>query len=107
MTELEKLRKAVELTIAAGYQLDQDGFGFLTMIASTADPTEVMDKAIKKAESLNEKPSFIGRSFLEQLLDNTPAAKEMVPSQEPVLDQSEPQITPASETGTGFHPYSK
>lgn len=107
MTELEKLRKAVQLTIAAGYQLDQDGFGFLTMIASTADPTEVMDKAIKKAESLNEKPPFIGRSFLEQLLNNTPVAREMVPSQEPLQEQSEPQMTPTSETGTGFHPYAK
>lgn len=107
MSEYEKLRKAVELTIAAGYQLDQEAFGFLTMIASTADPTEVMTKAIKTAETLNEKPSFIDRNFLERLLSNAEVAEEIVPSQEPPQQPAGPQTTQMTETGRGFHPYAK
>lgn len=107
MSDSEKLRKAVELTIAAGYQLDQEAFGFLTMIASTADPTEVMTKAIKTAETLNEKPSFIDRNFLERLLSNAEVAEEIVPSQEPPQEPAGPQTTQITETGTGFHPYAK
>jgi DNA polymerase II small subunit len=107
VSEYEKLRKAVELTIAAGYQLDQEAFGFLTMIASTADPTEVMTKAIKTAETLNEKPPFIDRNFLERLLSNAEVAEEIVPSQEPPQEPAGPQATQVTEAGRGFHPYAK
>ncbi len=107
VSEPEKLRKAVELTIAAGYQLDQEAFGFLSTIASTEDPTEVMAKAIKTAENLNEKPPFIGRNFLEQLLQSNEAAKEMVPPQEPLQGNTQFQATSTTETGTRFRPYAK
>ena len=109
MSATEKLRKAVEQTIAAGYQLDQEAFGFLTMIAATADPTEVMSMAIKRIEDLNDKPPFIGKGFLEQLLEKTEAVKEIV-----VLSQEEPshelpqsQVTPVTQGKTDFHPYAK
>jgi DNA polymerase II small subunit len=107
VSESEKLRKAVELTIAAGYQLDQEAFGFLTMIASTADPTEVMTKAIKTVETLNEKPPFINKNFLERLLSNAEVAQEIVPSQEPCQEPAGSQATQVTETGTAFHPYAK
>jgi len=107
LSDPEKLRKAVELTIAAGYQLDQEAFGFLTMIAPTADPTEVMARAIKKVESLNDKPAFIQRSFLEQLLDSAQTEQEIVPLQESIQQQVGCQAVETTETGTCFHAYAK
>jgi DNA polymerase II small subunit len=107
LSKPEKLRKAVELTIAAGYQLDQEAFGFLTMIASTADPTDVMARAIRRVESLTEKPPFIDRGFLEQLLDNAQTAKEIVPSPEPLQEYTGTQTTQMAETRTCFRPYAK
>jgi DNA polymerase II small subunit len=104
----EKLRKAVELTIAAGYTLDQEAFGFLTIIAASADPTEVMSEAIKKMDGLNEKPQFIDRGFLEQLLGNAEAAKEIVDlAQEPTEEQPSPQATQVTEGKAYFRPYAK
>jgi DNA polymerase II small subunit len=104
----EKLRKAVELTIAAGYQLDQEAFGFLTMIATTADPTEVMSQAIKNVESMSEKPAFIDRGMLEQLVGKTDTAKEIVDlAQGPTQEPRKPEETQVTEGKTHFHPYAK
>ncbi|MEM4733950.1 MAG: hypothetical protein QXD70_05435, partial [Candidatus Bathyarchaeia archaeon] len=68
MSDTEKLQKAVELTIAAGYQLDKGAFEFLKALTSTEDPTEIITKALKKVNALKEKPLFIEKSFLESLL---------------------------------------
>lgn len=112
MSNLERLRKAVEITIAAGYQLNQEAFGFLNMLASTEDPTEIMGKAIKRIESLAEKPLFIDRSFLEQLLETSATAKEItVNVEEPTSKKpSEPQPPWESQVTEGkitFYPYAK
>jgi len=48
MSEAEKLQKAVELTIEAGYQINKEAFEFLSTLAITQDPTEIMSKAIHK-----------------------------------------------------------
>jgi len=109
MTETEKLQKAVGLTIAAGYQLNKEAFEFLNLVAATEDPTKIMNKAIKRIEDLNEKPLFIERSFLEQLLKEAEPPKEIItpepekPSGKPPQPQA-PQIT---EAKTPFHPYAK
>jgi DNA polymerase II small subunit len=109
MSETEKLRKAVELTIAAGYQLNQEAFGFLTIIAATEDPAEVINKAIKKIESSNEKPLFIERNFLEQLLKEAEPTKEIViqAPEEPTQKPPEPQMSQVTEAKKPFHPYAK
>jgi wyosine [tRNA(Phe)-imidazoG37] synthetase (radical SAM superfamily) len=68
MSETGKLQKAIEITIAAGYQLNKEAFEFLTTLASTLDPTEIVIKAIHEIEALKEKPLFIDRDFLEKLV---------------------------------------
>lgn len=109
MNEPEKLRKAVEITIAAGYQLDQGAFGFLFTVASTTDPTEVVAKAIEKLESLDSKPPFIEKSFLEELLgDYTGDVKEIAtPVQEPFGENPESEATQGTIGRMGFRPYAK
>lgn len=106
MSETEKLQKAVELTIAAGYQLNKEAFEFLSTVASTEDPTEIMSKAIQKIEDLKEKPLFIDRSFLEQLVKEQEPTKEILiqPLEEPIQTLPEPQVT---EGKRPFHPYAK
>ena len=109
MSELEKLQKAVELTIAAGYQLNKEAFEFLSMVATTDDPAKIMVKAIQQIESLEEKPIFIDRCFLEELLktperpeENAAQASEEHPQQIPGA-----QVPPITEAKAPFRPYSK
>lgn len=109
MSETEKLQRAVELTIAAGYQLNKEAFEFLSIVAATEDPTEIMSKAIEQIETLQEKPFFIERSFLEQLLRTPEQAKEIIAQQveEPIQTEAEPQVPQVTEGKIAFHPYAK
>jgi hypothetical protein len=77
MIETEKLQKAVELTVAAGYQLNKDAFEFLSIVAATEDPTEIINRAIQKMKTLKEDPLFIDRRFLEKLVKTMKPVKEV------------------------------
>ena len=107
MSEAEKLHKAVEVTIAAGYQLNKEAFEFLSTVAATEDPTEIVSKAIQKMQSLKEKPLFIDRSFLEQLVKESEPAREnfIHPSEEQL--QTLPEPLTITEGKREFHPYAK
>ncbi len=98
MSETEKLQRAVEATIAAGYQLNREAFEFLSIIAATEDPVKIISRALQKMGDLKEKPLFIERSFLEELV------KEAEPSKEIIQQLPEPQIV---EGKSVFHPYAK
>lgn len=107
MSETEKLQKAVALTIAAGYQLDKEAFDFLSAVAITEDPTLVISKAIKKIETSKDKPLFINRNLLEELIKKPEPTKEILI--QPLKDTTQtlattPQIT---EGKTPFHAYAK
>jgi len=91
----EKLQKAVSYVIAAGYQLDKGAFDFLGTLSQTEDPIKLTESAIKKIETLPEKPLFIGKEFLEEI------AKETMPKEELLLP---PTITEAKTT---FYPFAK
>ncbi len=109
MSETEKLHKAVELTLAAGYQLNREAFEFLNMIIATEDPAEVMSKAIKQMEALSERPFFIERSLLEKVIEADKPATEITSD----LLQKESQLlakvqTPQITGGkVSFYPYAK
>ena len=107
MSDIERLQKAVEMTIAAGYQLDQDAFEFLSMIATTDDPIAVVTRAIQQMEDAQEKPFFVDRHLLEELLKVSTTTKEirtLEPRFEEPLKQHPIEIT---EAKTPFHPYAK
>jgi uncharacterized protein YpiB (UPF0302 family) len=105
MIETEKLQRAVEAAIAAGYQLNSEAFEFLNKLIATDDPTTIMSKALQRIEELEEKPLFIDRNFLETLL-NPPETieKEQNPAQNENLEPQEPQMT---EGRSVFHPYAR
>ncbi|MCS7124178.1 MAG: DNA-directed DNA polymerase II small subunit [Candidatus Bathyarchaeota archaeon] len=111
-TTLEKLQKAVELTIEAGYQLNKEAFDFLSMIAATEDPVEVISKALKKIDSFKNKPFFIERSFLEEFVKKPETSKEAFP--QPSAELAEPftsihleQAKQILEGRKAFHAYAK
>jgi DNA polymerase II small subunit len=105
MSEREKLQRAVEATIAAGYQLNSEAFELLNMVADKDDPTTIMNRALQRIEELEEKPLFIDKSFLETLLKPPEnVAEETVQPQESNPEPQEPQAT---EGKSFFHPYAK
>lgn len=114
MDAQEKLQRAIEATIAAGYQLKSDAFEFLSQNAVANDPESFMTLALKKIDTLQDKPMFIEKRFLEAVLQDT--------IQPPLLQLSEtqdflpmvvpqPQLLPLEEVpsfaDTEFYPYSR
>lgn len=112
MSGKEKLKKAVEVTIAAGYQLDQEAFSFLTLLAATDDPSEIIDRAIKKLNDLSEKPFFVDKRLLKELLEELEQPSETTAEAQSVQFQEEPhlqsfQISQVTEGNSQFQPYAK
>jgi len=109
MIESGRLQRAVEKTIAAGYQLDREAFEFLSTIAATDDPAAVMGKALQKMEELEDKPLFINKSFLEALMTQPEPEEKEMQTQPELLEEKleqtrEPQTAVANSP---FHPYAK
>ncbi len=110
MSAQEKLQRAIEATIAAGYMLNSEAFEFLTQNCETNDPVELMNMAVKKIEELQEKPMFIERDFLEALLQQPVMSGLQIKGPEP-----EPQFTPEPPRPSieqepfesEFYPYAK
>lgn len=95
----ERLQKAVSAALQAGYQIDQEAFSFLQKLSETEDPSAVVEKAVNKAQALPQKPLFINRGFLEELL--TEETRKTGP---PTVHISPP--LPKTKK-TAFHPYAK
>ncbi|RLI42138.1 DNA-directed DNA polymerase II small subunit [Candidatus Bathyarchaeota archaeon] len=106
MSEMEKLQKAVRLTVSAGYQLDKEAFEFLSSIAITEDPTEIVSKAIRKIEEAEEKPLFIGRSLLEELIKKPEPAKEIDAQLTEEKTKEAAALTQITSKKV-FHPYAR
>src|SRR3990170_1389689 len=109
MSEKEKLQKAIETSIAAGYQIDCQAFDFLSLIAATDDPTTLINKAIQRIEELEERPMFIGKSFLQQLSEPDKLSPEQGYTNLPTAEETnqEQEEKTSSEGATIFHPYAK
>jgi DNA polymerase II small subunit len=105
MSEREKLQRAVEATIAAGYQLNNEAFELLSTAAATDDPTTIMSKALQRIEELEEKPVFIDKSFLETLLKQPESVEEE--QIQPQDKTSKPPQHQIIEGKSVFHPYAK
>jgi len=106
----EKLQKAVELTISAGYQLNKDAFEFLNVIAATEDPVDFMSKALEKISGLKDKPLFIERAFLEELVKKPELMKDSVSPQivqAPLLETRHEQAQQILEGKKAFRPFAK
>jgi DNA polymerase II small subunit len=105
MSEREKLQRAVEATIAAGYQLNSEAFELLSTIAATDDLTTIMIRALQRIEELEEKPLFIDKSFLETLMKQSETIEEE--QVEPQDKNSKPPEHQMTEGKRVFYPYAK
>jgi DNA polymerase II small subunit len=103
MTETdEKLQKAISTTLLAGFQLDKEAFQFLSMLAQTEDPTEVIREAIKKVENSSKRLLFVTRSHLEE------ATKELAPKgAESTPSPSTLHSLEVQESKKTFRPFAK
>jgi DNA polymerase II small subunit len=113
MSTTLRLQKAVEITIAAGYQIDKEAFEFLSTISAVDDPTSVMTKALEKIECLEEKPMFICKNLLESVLQQPePETKKAAPptSSQPETEKfelPEEKETTFPAASSPFRPYAK
>jgi DNA polymerase II small subunit len=111
----EKLQLAIQAIMAAGYQLNSEAFDFLIRNAETNDPILLTDLALKQIETLQDKPMFIEKAFLETLLQQPtkPTAihpeitvQEPKPTPEPPITYTQPTIKEPPEEDQ-FYPYAK
>jgi DNA polymerase II small subunit len=105
----EKLQRAIEATIAAGYQLNSEAFDFLSQNALVNDPEDLMNLALKRIETLQDKPMFIEKAFLEPLIEQITRSavqryKEYEAELEPILPQ---QAIDAQSYNDQFYSYAK
>jgi DNA polymerase II small subunit len=105
MSVIERLQRAVETTIAAGYQIDREAFELLSTVALTDDPIAIMNKALSRIEELEEKPVFIGRVFLETCIGKPEPVEESEIKTEEVQRENPEERMP--EGISSFHPYAK
>src|SRR5665647_2536438 len=83
MSAQEKLQRAIQATIEAGYQLNSEAFDFLIQNSQTKDPVNIMNLALARIQELQDKPMFIEKNFLETLLQVIESA--------PQIQMSEPK----------------
>ena len=95
----ERIQKAVSFAITSGYQLEKGAFDFLETMSQTEDPVKLMEEAVKRVEALSEKPLFINRSFLENIM------KEVFPEKEEVEQLPSSPLIEAKKTV--FRAYAK
>ena len=116
MSAQEKLQTAIQAIIAAGYQLNSEAFEFLIQNAETNDPVGIMNLALQRIDSLQDKPMFIEREFLEALLEQSTPAISAIPEipvqepqqvREPLIIVEEPPKTYATIDETEFYPYAR
>jgi DNA polymerase II small subunit len=112
MSAQEKLQKAIQATMAAGYQLNREAFDYLCQNCETSDPLTMMNLALERIQTLQDKPMFIEKSFLEAV------TQQQQTKAVPEIQIPEPQITPEptviqqpamqqQTTTEEFYPYAK
>jgi DNA polymerase II small subunit len=114
MQDSERLQKALQITMNAGYQLNKDAFDFLSMLSPTEDPAKVIEEALKRIETFADKPLFIDRALIEELLDSGEPNKEIAANQDaaqtptdPTVIPQEPGLPQLTEAKRIFHPLAK
>jgi DNA polymerase II small subunit len=98
----KKLHKAVQFTLAAGYQLDKEAFELLSKIAETHDLEKVVSEVIRKMEKAPPKTFFINRQLVEEFI-----SIPQPPQQKPPTQESKLKTIPITKTEETFYPFAK
>jgi len=92
-----RLQKTISYIVEAGYQLDSEAFALMETLSKTEDPLNLIEKIIGKIDELPQKPLFISRSLLEELIAHTaktgsePAVQRLL---EPFMDSKKESFKP-------------
>jgi DNA polymerase II small subunit len=112
MSENERIQKAIEAAITTGYQLSTDAFNYLLLCSKENDPLSIMHMVLHEMNTLKEKPFFIEKIFLENMVKQlththqaAQATKNGTP-QENISVQSSTK-SPTTISDTTFYPYAK
>jgi DNA polymerase II small subunit len=107
MSEKEKLQKAIEVIITAGYQLNSEAFEFLSQNSATTDPVGIANLALERIADMQEKPFFIDKVFLESIVQKpTEPVIETQPQQRQNVEEPPTEQKISSSVST-FYPYAK
>jgi hypothetical protein len=102
MSAQEKLQKAIEAAIIAGYSLNSEAFEFLTENAENMDPEAVMNMALMQLAALQDKPMFIDRDRLVSVFHQLAVAEmqQAIEEQTEQIPSPQPATYPAPEPQT-------
>ena len=106
--EKDKLQKAIEAIVIAGYQLNSEAFEFLSQNSDTTDPVGIINLALQNLSELQEKPFFIDKAMLETVMAQQiePAIESQTPPQQNAKEAPLPPQKAATADYV-FYPYAK
>ncbi len=107
MNSQENLQKAIEATLAAGYQLNSEAFEFLSQNSDTTNPQDIMNLALEKIQDLEEKPFFIDKVFLEPLMQQLTVTQINAPLEMQQNTVQQPALRQTNEIESVFYPYAR
>jgi DNA polymerase II small subunit len=110
MSSQDKLQKAIETTMAAGYMLNSDAFEFLIQSCQENDPECIMNLALEKIHELQEKPMFIEKALLQTIMQppTTSVPETHLIEPEAFTQLQKPQQPPVVEQyEVEFYPYAR
>jgi DNA polymerase II small subunit len=111
MSEKERLQKAIEAIISAGYQLSTDAFNYLCYCSKETDPLSIMHMVLHEIKKLKTPPVFIEKVFLETMANQltqthqTAQAVQNKKNQENTIQQTGKSTNNFDEET--FYPYAK
>jgi len=103
----DRLQMAISNTIEAGYQLDKEAFTLLETLSKTEDPVGLMQKVVKRAEALTQKPLFIDRNFLEEMVSEEEKAPKLKAQLKPSIPSPQLPQPKYESRKEAFKPYAK
>ena len=99
MSAQDKLQKAIETAIIAGYQLNSEAFEFLIQNADNMNPEKVMNLVLAQVELMQNKPIFIDRDQIVSVIHKMAVTElqEIMVNQELTPKCQIPQLEHTSE----------
>jgi DNA polymerase II small subunit len=102
-----RLQKALEITIAAGYQINKEAFEFLSTISTVDDPAEIMMKTLQRIECLEEKPMFIEKALIESILEPESQKVPESTTESVLVPEKKTDVTEYPSANSPLRPYAK
>jgi DNA polymerase II small subunit len=98
MNKNERLQKAIEATIIAGYQLSNEAFDYLHHNCEEIDPLSIMNMVLQEIKNLKEKPFFIEKIFLENMVKQLTQTHQTAQAVQNEKNQTASQTTKNTDT---------